>query len=553
MRLRKTAATIPFLIFLGLLLILYTVIRLSSQTPQIREISPQSGAPGEVLSVSGKHFGSDRSRSWIRISGHTPTASSYLEWTNTRIGVRIPEDVSSGLVYVYTQHGRSNGVLFTNKNHVPQSAGATVNPEAPLISSVTPQSAAVGDLVTLDGRRFGESGKTGRVYFTWKEGGSDSAGEGESEWLATPESEYGYDAWSGRQIQVRVPDGAASGQIMVETDKGRSAPIPFQVDNQVGAKSFVDRHSYAVHYRVEIDRVQLSDSQTAGNNKLYVWLPKVPALPSQRNPQLLSAAGSPLFSDIDGMLLYELDGLEESKTYSLSRTVLFDRYATETTIIAQRVPDRYKMSSRFMDAFTAAGPYIPADNAEIRSISRRVAGRNPNPYRAARVLYNYVVDRLEPVQRVENITAVNGLDARGGNAFTYASAFTALMRAAGVPTRIVAGYVVGKTGTLNRHYWAEYYLQGFGWVPVDPALGDGMYPDTREVSPENPREYYFGSIDSGHITFSRGVRHGRRLSPDGRPKQVGEMYSLQTTYLEAVGNLSYYRSRWFDATLLGQY
>ena len=60
----------------------------------------------------------------------------------------------------------------------------------------------------------------------------------------------------------------------------------------------------------------------------------------------------------------------------------------------------------------------------------------------------------------------------------YASAFAVLMRAAGVPARIVTGYLGGETNPLgdyflvrqsDAHAWAEVWLPDQGWVRVDPT------------------------------------------------------------------------------------
>ncbi len=60
----------------------------------------------------------------------------------------------------------------------------------------------------------------------------------------------------------------------------------------------------------------------------------------------------------------------------------------------------------------------------------------------------------------------------------YASSFVFLMRAAGVPARVVAGYLGGEYNPIGRHYivrqadahaWAEVWLEGRGWVRVDPT------------------------------------------------------------------------------------
>jgi transglutaminase-like putative cysteine protease len=60
----------------------------------------------------------------------------------------------------------------------------------------------------------------------------------------------------------------------------------------------------------------------------------------------------------------------------------------------------------------------------------------------------------------------------------YASAFTVLMRAAGVPARVVTGYLGGEWNPIggylvvrqaDAHAWVEVWLAGAGWRRVDPT------------------------------------------------------------------------------------
>jgi len=69
----------------------------------------------------------------------------------------------------------------------------------------------------------------------------------------------------------------------------------------------------------------------------------------------------------------------------------------------------------------------------------------------------------------------------------YASAFVFLMRAAGVPSRVVTGYQGGEFNPVDRYYtirqsdahaWAEVWLAGRGWLRIDP---------TAAVAPERVR------------------------------------------------------------------
>lgn len=69
-------------------------------------------------------------------------------------------------------------------------------------------------------------------------------------------------------------------------------------------------------------------------------------------------------------------------------------------------------------------------------------------------------------------------ETREGFCEHFAAAFVVLMRAAGIPARIVTGYQGGEFNTISEyflvrqsdaHAWAEVYLDGEGWVRVDPT------------------------------------------------------------------------------------
>ena len=70
----------------------------------------------------------------------------------------------------------------------------------------------------------------------------------------------------------------------------------------------------------------------------------------------------------------------------------------------------------------------------------------------------------------------------------YAAAFVVLMRAAGIPARVVGGYQGGEFNPLDQylvvrqsdaHAWTEVWLAGKGWVRVDPTAA--VSPDRIET------------------------------------------------------------------------
>lgn len=79
----------------------------------------------------------------------------------------------------------------------------------------------------------------------------------------------------------------------------------------------------------------------------------------------------------------------------------------------------------------------------------------------------------------------------------YAGSFVFLMRAAGVPARVVTGYQGGQVNPVGRylivrqadaHAWAEVWLEGRGWVRIDP---------TAAVSPQRVESGIASALPAG--------------------------------------------------------
>lgn len=96
---------------------------------------------------------------------------------------------------------------------------------------------------------------------------------------------------------------------------------------------------------------------------------------------------------------------------------------------------------------------------------------------------NFIYTLRPPILRDNPIDAFL-FDTQKGFCEHYATSFVYLMRAAGVPARIVTGYQGGELNPngnylivrqSDAHAWAEVWLQGQGWVRIDP---------TAAVSPE---------------------------------------------------------------------
>ncbi len=534
-------ATVVFLILLSTF---YALVSFTGRTPVIEDIEPKTAAPGEPIAITGDHFGNSRGRAKVRLAGSTPTSSAYREWSDERIVMEVPEDVASGLVYVETERGRSNGMLFVNAAHVPTEYTAEESAAQPAVGSITPNSAAVGDIITIRGDRFGSNRKDSRVTFAWE------SGDGETGRIEVQGDEDGYVYWSGREVRVRVPDGAVSGAVAIETVRGESQGVEVAIEHPVGRKRFTGRRSHAVAVSFSMDSVQLPDE--AAGATVFLWAPKVAQAPEQRNYQVLTESEVPLFSRASGVSLHRIENPTPDSTWSMRRTALVDRYAVETQIEPAAVPLEYDRSAEFLRRYTEADELLPVDAAPIQAEAARLLRTARNPYVRALRTYERVLAILSPTERVGAVQPVEALETGAANAYGYATLTVSLLRAQDIAARLVSGYLVCDSATIERHYWAEFYIEDFGWVPLDPAAADDAVCESFGT-PEDPVSYYFGNTDADRITFSKGLIEVPRMHPEGRTRRVETMYSLQTHHQEAVGDISWYRVRWHDVTYLGDY
>ena len=96
-------------------------------------------------------------------------------------------------------------------------------------------------------------------------------------------------------------------------------------------------------------------------------------------------------------------------------------------------------------------------------------------------------------------------ETRQGFCEHYAAAFVVLMRAAGIPARVVTGYQGGKLNPLDgylvirqrdAHAWAEVWLEESGWTRVDP---------TAAVSPARVNEGIEGALPDSVLDMPAGL------------------------------------------------
>lgn len=161
--------------------------------------------------------------------------------------------------------------------------------------------------------------------------------------------------------------------------------------------------------------------------------------------------------------------------------------------------------------YTASGKNIVV-SPEMKAKAQEIVGDETNPYLQAEKIYWHVVShpysnvphvRLSASGRPESVYM---LESGFGDCGTQSMYFAALCRSLGIPARAIGGYqlVPGHEGT---HFWSEYYLPGYGWIPNDVTIAEGA-EWSYEASDDDRHQYkdfYARNLDPYRYIIQKDV------------------------------------------------
>ncbi|MEM1275129.1 MAG: DUF3488 and transglutaminase-like domain-containing protein [Pseudomonadota bacterium] len=187
------------------------------------------------------------------------------------------------------------------------------------------------------------------------------------------------------------------------------------------------------------------------------------------------------------------------------------------------------------------------ENPKTRALGQDLLARHTDPIEIAKAGLTHFDQGFLYDRSVGGINEPDPVDVflfsrRTGYAGHFATAYALMMRAAGVPSRLVVGYRGGiHLGLTNRvfvmeehtHSWAEIWLDAYGWVRMDPAArvsrqdpqeadgwglggqigGEEQPEEDRTEDPATAPE--FDTADPG--TLSTAPRPSAATTPDVRP------------------------------------
>lgn len=552
--------------------------------PQILSISPQVGVPGDVVTITGSNFGASRDgggdatggveaviagllskigikktaykgaskASDVEFGGYALTRSAYIKWTDDEIVIKLPMNVKDGLVFVRTEKGLSNPAFFSNATEVPMPVTAALDAPKPVISDMSATSLFIGSLLTISGSGFG-GGIVGAGSSIQMAGGDTALGmagfapqvffESAGERMPASALLYDIESWNDTEIKVRVIDGATSGSVAVETINGTSESKQLTVRSN-GVKYYGDKRTYVVRLAADIKDLAL-DSPT----HIRLYFPRPVRCATQVSAEMTECIPDVPDEDYQGKSLRILKA-DAGDRAIMGKTNYQEEYAVAVRSVRvvvnnpSSVSSRTGMSPYLYDAATRADAIIPANDNRVSSLSKEMAGNAKGAYNIARAIYSKMLDRFHLTDtKTDTCYPLAMLESGSGDAYDFAVVYTALLRAAGVPSLPCSGIIVDSERKAKPHWWSVFYVAGLGWVPVDAAIG----------SKAGGREAGFARLDAQHITFSCGYQAMKSVLSRANIVQRPKSYSLQSIWEESTKETRRYSSLWADPTVVGVY
>jgi hypothetical protein len=179
--------------------------------------------------------------------------------------------------------------------------------------------------------------------------------------------------------------------------------------------------------------------------------------------------------------------IDRMQTLSLNISYVVLSFETRY-IVDSESTGKYDTNSDFFKKYTQSEELIESNASEIILKAQSLVEDHDDLHDKISRLYNFVASYVRYVPQDGERGALWALENAAGDCSEFSYLFVALCRAVGVPARVQTGFAFHYlTENLeDGHMWAEYYLENYGWIPVDATWGQLDILD----------EKHFGSLQS---------------------------------------------------------
>ena len=196
--------------------------------------------------------------------------------------------------------------------------------------------------------------------------------------------------------------------------------------------------------------------------------------------------------------------ISPGENFSPTVILRLDTTSRDWLIEQQSIPEPVRKQTVGM--YSSMQKYWEIDNPAIQSLSQSIAEKSDGDFTFGKLAFQVVREQVKLKTHLdERRGAARAAVEKEGDCDEHADLFIALTRAVRIPSRRVIGHFYKGKPEPEPHAWCEIFLDGKGWVPVDPALG------RFGVLSEN----YFSRIREGLVSQRPTIQLKTRNSDSG--------------------------------------
>ena len=274
-----------------------------------------------------------------------------------------------------------------------------------------------------------------------------------------------------------------------------SSIVLFGVPESPG-KTFETELNFTFTYKLKIDKIP------DGSKSVEIWLP----LPTDNGYQKVLnyqiSSDLPYQIDVDpeygNRILRFSSGEQVPKNLEIAVDLNVIRYEQDgwnqtASAVSKDAPD--------LERYLLPDILVPIDGP-VEAEAKQVVNGSMTTSQKIEALYHHLFETMKYDKSGigwGNGDALYACESRKGNCTDIHSLFIGMARSLDIPSRFIMGFPLPQDKKRAQipgyHCWAEFYVEGRGWVPVDIS---------EAIKHPEKKDYFFGSLDPHRVAFTTG-------------------------------------------------
>lgn len=318
-----------------------------------------------------------------------------------------------------------------------------------------------------------------------------------------------YIAYANREIYIRDNPNAEPNYELQYRDRTFIHPLYFYY-NKKQKYALSNGYLIEVFYTEEIsplDPVELPNLE---------WRIALPAETDRQKIREITAIGLPFTEEVNNgqrIAVFKFDNFNSEERYIFGWKATLEVWSIKYQITPADCENQPELTTEYQQKYLVDNDNLAMDKENIMLAAQEAIGRETNILRKVYSIRNYVYDKLKYGIRPHIDTPDIVLKRGVGSCGEYLGLLLALCRLNGIASRTVGRYKCPTDPQQKRipllpdfnHVWMEFYLPGFGWLPMesnpDDIIEGGPYP-TR----------FFMGLAWYHAEMGKGVSFANLMS-----------------------------------------